>query len=51
MATLKLYNRETGYKCKVNNKELYFLFGYSGEFNPDNINIFLAHIDAGYYVK
>ena len=51
MATLKLYNRETGYKCKVNKNELIFLFGYTGDFDRDNINIFLANIHAGYYVK
>ena len=51
MATLKLYNRETGYKCKVNQKELSFLFGYAGDFDRDEINLFLANIDAGYYVK
>lgn len=46
--TYKLYHVENGYKCKVNNKELIFLFNiYS-----DNIQVINDHLkEYNYYIR
>ena len=49
MNKYKLYSRENGYKCRVNNKELTFLFGIDETITDiDTINLELATV--GYYI-
>lgn len=46
--TYKLYHVENGYKCKVNNKELIFLFGIVS----DNIQVINDQLrQYNYYIK
>lgn len=49
MKKYRLYSRENGYKCRVNNKELNFLFGIDENITDiDIINLELATV--GYYI-
>lgn len=49
MNKYKLYSKENGYKCRINNKELAFLFGIDETINNiDYINLELAA--SGYYI-
>lgn len=50
METFKLYHRDAGYKCRVNRKEIAFLFGIDENLTPEQINLELAQIQAGYYI-
>lgn len=46
--TYKLYHIENGYKCKVNTKEIKFLFGI----DSGNIQVINDHIkNYNYYIK
>ena len=49
MKKYKLFSRENGYKCHINNKELNFLFGINENITDINmINLELAIV--GYYI-
>lgn len=48
--TFKLYHRENGYKCIVNNDELLFLFGIT-EKDAKTINSLLQQNGENYYIQ
>lgn len=50
MEKFRLYNKEHGYKCRVNRQELAFLFGIADGLTVDEINAELSAIGAGYYI-
>lgn len=50
MTIYKLYHREKGYKCIVNNDEILFLFGIT-EKDTKTINNLLQQNGENYYIQ
>lgn len=50
MELFKLYHRDSGYRCKVNRKEIAFLFGIDKNLTPEEINLELTQNNTGYYI-